>query len=85
MLWLTVLKVVPCLYFSELCVNRKKLRNRGLLSSLFCCFGGRGDPTSAFVRASINAPDDPPNYNQNTLPKGYEPDIEDEDINDAQV
>ena len=71
--------------FSEICANRKKLRNRGLLSSLFCCFGGRGDPASAFVHASINAPDEHPNHNQNTLSKGYEPDADEEDVDNAQV
>jgi len=68
----------------ELCTNRKKLRNRGLLSSLFCCFGGRGDPASAFVHGSINAPDERPNHNQNTLSKGYEPDAEEEEVDNAQ-
>ena len=72
-------------FFAELCSSRKKLRNRGLLSSLFCCFGGRGDPASAFVNASINSPDEAPNHNQNTIAKGYEPDIEEENSNEEQV
>lgn len=71
--------------FTELCSSRKKLRNRGLFSSLFCCFGGRGDPASAFVNASINSPDEAPNHNQNTIAKGYEPDIEEENSNEEQV
>eukprot|EP00794_Sanderia_malayensis_P017369 gene17369-19107_t len=62
----------------ELSSTRKKLRNRGLLSSLFCCFGGRGDPASAFVNTTINNSDSTPNHNQNTICKGYEPDSEEE-------
>lgn len=71
-------------FILELCTNRKKLRNRGLFSSLFCCFGGRGDPASAFVHATCS-PDEPPNHNQNTISKGYEPDAEEENANEAQV
>ena len=64
--------------FLEFSRTRKKLRNRGLLSSLFCCFGSRGDPASAFVNAGINNTDSPPNHNQNTISKGYEPDRNEE-------
>ena len=37
------------------------------------------------MNASINSPDEAPNHNQNTIAKGYEPDIEEENSNEEQV
>ncbi|XP_065051887.1 carboxy-terminal domain RNA polymerase II polypeptide A small phosphatase 1-like [Rhopilema esculentum] len=69
----------------ELCTNRKKIRNRGLLSSLFCCFGGRGDPASAFVSTSLNPPEESINHNHYSITKSYESEPEEENANEPQL
>ncbi|XP_057303560.1 carboxy-terminal domain RNA polymerase II polypeptide A small phosphatase 1-like [Hydractinia symbiolongicarpus] len=70
----------------------KKQRNRGFLSSIFCCFGGKSSSKSLHhkngegTQTNINttaAVLPAPNNNQNTLVKGYEEDEKEEEEIDS--
>jgi len=72
--------------------SKKNRQNRGVLSSLFCCFGGvkrGGKPLQTSGETTIiqtSATDNTaavlahPNHNQNTLTKGYEDDEKEETV-----
>jgi len=71
----------------------KKRRNRGIFSSLFCCFGSHGasGPGRPFQQQGASPEEGQtdtasvlpvPNHNQNTLTQGYERDEKEEEDHD---